>query len=533
MTKTGGGRGTNQHRIKGTSQAKKTTGTPGESTVELGGPLPYDHPDAFGPLGRLSTEESEAYEAWRKEYGKGDETLAGPALDRDIDDFQKAYLGADDGIGGEVLMETARNIGMDTENLGGADILNYIGEMASTGHIESIYDEETGETHYFKGRAMLEAEERATDGAFSGELSGEWPNSGDRVTVTRADGSTMTGHVEMRGTRMVATSEGTSEDIYISVTSETGEYSRVTGAEMRRGDVQVRVAESTPNTGPLLSPAKREPAPGYRHMDLTKHQQSFDDRRRRGPKKVHENLAKSASMSAAAIRQDAVEIADPYHAQRTIRSMATQHAVSCMKATGDYGMIREAGDTGHEGPVFDHWRAHSNDVTNAVNSGPVLSPTLEGWSKKLTSEQIQKIKGTPQYKVAEAASVERALENAPVGAEYRGDPDFANQGRTAARNYNRRAREEWSADFAHPSSEESIFPDASENIFKASESGKSGRHRLCGVVEDALTPAQRAQHEENLAKADLGINAGENWKEYSAARQRWERCAIPAIGDIE
>ncbi|GAA4923990.1 hypothetical protein [Nesterenkonia rhizosphaerae] len=36
MSKTGGGRGTNQHKIKGTSQAKKTTGTTGESQVSLG-----------------------------------------------------------------------------------------------------------------------------------------------------------------------------------------------------------------------------------------------------------------------------------------------------------------------------------------------------------------------------------------------------------------------------------------------------------------------------------------------------------------
>ncbi|GAA4923976.1 hypothetical protein [Nesterenkonia rhizosphaerae] len=47
MSKTGGGRGTNQHKIKGTSQAKKTTGTAGESTVELvgSGPAPISTHD--------------------------------------------------------------------------------------------------------------------------------------------------------------------------------------------------------------------------------------------------------------------------------------------------------------------------------------------------------------------------------------------------------------------------------------------------------------------------------------------------------
>ncbi|GAA4923983.1 hypothetical protein [Nesterenkonia rhizosphaerae] len=38
MSKTGGGRGTNQHKIKGTSQAKKATGTSGESSISLSAP---------------------------------------------------------------------------------------------------------------------------------------------------------------------------------------------------------------------------------------------------------------------------------------------------------------------------------------------------------------------------------------------------------------------------------------------------------------------------------------------------------------
>ncbi|GAA4923968.1 hypothetical protein [Nesterenkonia rhizosphaerae] len=40
MSKTGGGRGTNQHRIKGTSQTKRASSTMGESSVELSAPEP-------------------------------------------------------------------------------------------------------------------------------------------------------------------------------------------------------------------------------------------------------------------------------------------------------------------------------------------------------------------------------------------------------------------------------------------------------------------------------------------------------------
>ncbi|WP_345478047.1 hypothetical protein [Nesterenkonia rhizosphaerae] len=38
MSKTGGGRGTNQYKIQGTSQVKKASSTAGESAVSLGGP---------------------------------------------------------------------------------------------------------------------------------------------------------------------------------------------------------------------------------------------------------------------------------------------------------------------------------------------------------------------------------------------------------------------------------------------------------------------------------------------------------------
>ncbi|GAA4924802.1 hypothetical protein [Nesterenkonia rhizosphaerae] len=73
MSKTGGGRGTNQHKIKGTSQAKRGGGTAGESAVELSGDSTND---VTAPLARADLEVDELA---RRRKAKNDERAASQA----------------------------------------------------------------------------------------------------------------------------------------------------------------------------------------------------------------------------------------------------------------------------------------------------------------------------------------------------------------------------------------------------------------------------------------------------------------------